>query len=112
MKLVTDTLGNVSNMIKDSGSILEPLNNLLQHPLIIFPVLVMLQGTQGGRGVALVPEKIANLANTPVTRMIMLSLVGFAATGNLALAVVGAFAFAVILYLLRSSEEKDAAPMF
>lgn len=109
MDIVNQTLSGVSNTVENLS--VEFLDKLLQSEFIIFPVLVMLQGTQGGRGIVLVPEFIKNLANSPVTRMMLLTLVGFAATKNIALAIAGAFAFVFILYVLRNDQEKEY-PMF
>ena len=110
MDIVNQTLSGVSNTVE--GLSVEFLDKLLQSEFIIFPVLVMLQGTQGGRGIVLVPEFIKNLANNPLTRMILLTLIGFVATKNIALALVGAIAFALLMFLLRNDEERDAAPLF
>jgi len=105
-----DLLNNVSNQV--ATLVPNQLNVLLSNPFVIFPVVVMLQGIFGGKGVVLVPAAVSNLANSPVTRMLLLTLVGFAATRNIALALVGAVVFALVLFLLRNEEERDAAPMF
>jgi len=105
-----DLLNNVSNQVARLAP--DSLNVLLSNPFVVFPIVVMLQGIFGGKGVVLVPSAISNLANSPVTRLLLLTLVGFAATKNIALAVVGAVAFALVLFLLRNDEERDAAPMF
>ena len=105
-----DFLNNVSNQV--AALVPNDVNRVLSNPFVVFPVVVMLQGIFGGKGVVLVPAAISNLANSPVTRMLLLTLVGFAATRNIALALVGAVVFAIVLFLLRNDEERDAAPMF
>ena len=105
-----DLLNNVSNQVARLAP--DSLNVLLSNSFVVFPIVVMLQGIFGGKGVVLVPAAISNLANSPVTRLLLLTLVGFAATKNIALALVGALAFALVLFLLRNDEERDAAPMF
>jgi len=118
MDIVTNVLDNLKKMITDNTSFLEPINALLrkqtpenQGPINLIWILVfMFQMIFGGLGVVLVPQKIINLGNSAVTRIILLTLIGFVATKNLALALVGALAFALILYLLR--DDKNAAPVF
>tara|TARA_B100001094_G_C18170946_1_gene795046 strand:- start:1000 stop:1314 length:315 start_codon:yes stop_codon:yes gene_type:complete len=88
------------------------VDQFLQNKFIIFPVILALQGIFGGLGVSLVPQKIKDLSNLPITRLLLLTLVSFVATQNIALAFVGALSFALLLYLLRDDSEKDAAPMF
>ena len=105
---------NVLNSVSNRVATLVPnnVNIMLSNPFIVFPVIVMLQGIFGGKGVALVPENVLNLANSPVTRLLLLTLVGFAATRNIGLALVGAVVFALILFLLRNEDERNAAPIF
>ena len=106
MNLLNDVSAKIANLAPSS------INNLLSNPFIIFPCIVALQGTQGGRGVVLVPQCIKDLANNPVTRLFLLTCVAFVATKNIALALVGAIAFALLMFLLRNDEERDAAPLF
>ena len=106
MNLLNDVSARIANLAPAA------LNNLLSNSFIIFPCIVALQGTQGGRGVVLVPQAIKDLANNPITRFFLLTCVAFVATKNIALALVGAIAFALLMYLARNDEERDAAPLF
>lgn len=95
---------SVRNIIPDNSIINQFLNQKL-----IFLIIFMTQMIFGGLGVVYVPESIQNLGNNPLTRMILLTLIGFVATKNIALAITGAFSFVLILYLLRTEDEKEAA---
>jgi len=106
MNLFNDISAQIANLAPAS------INNLLSNPFIIFPCIVALQGTQGGRGIVLVPQCIKDLSNNPITRLFLLTCVGFVATKNIALALVGAIAFALLMFLLRNDEERDVAPFF
>ncbi len=105
-------LDNMGNMVSNLGNnvVFNTVNNLLSQDLI-FTLVFMMQMIFGGLGVVLVPQKINDLGNSPVTRVLLLTLIGFVATRNLGLALVGALAFALVLFLLRNGEEKDAAPL-
>ena len=96
---------NLSNNV-----VFNNINRVLSQDLI-FTLVFMIQMIFGGLGVVLVPERINNLANSPVTRVLLLTLIGFVATQNLGLALVGAVVFALVLFLLRNDEERDAAPL-
>ena len=105
-------LDNMGNMVRNLGNnvVFNTVNKILSQDLI-FTLVFMIQMIFGGLGVVLVPQRINDLANSPVTRVLLLTLIGFVATRNLGLALVGALAFALVLFLLRNSEEKDAAPL-
>ena len=105
-------LDNMRNMVSKLGNnvVFNNINNILSQDLI-FTLVFMIQMIFGGLGVVLVPQRINDLANSPVTRLLLLTLIGFVATKNLGLALVGALSFALVLFLLRNSEEKDAAPL-
>ena len=106
-------LDNMGYMVRNLGNnvVFNTVNKILSQDLI-FTLVFMIQMIFGGLGVVLVPQRINDLANSPVTRVLLLTLIGFVATRNIALALVGALAFALVLFLLRNDEERDAAPMF
>ena len=65
-------LNNVSNRV--ATLVPNDVNVMLANPFVVFPVIVMLQGIFGGKGVELVPENVLNLANSPVTRLFFLTI--------------------------------------
>tara|TARA_B100001094_G_C18170946_1_gene795045 strand:- start:635 stop:952 length:318 start_codon:yes stop_codon:yes gene_type:complete len=101
---IEDTIKSFSPTILD--------NFLINNKFIIYPILFSMQMVFGGLGVVLVPKKIKDLSNSPITRLLLLILVAFVATRNLALALVGALSFSLLLYLLRNDSEKDAVGIF
>lgn len=105
-------LDNMRDMVLNlvNNVVFNNINRVLSQDLI-FTLVFMFQMIFGGLGVVLVPEKINNLANSPVTRVLLLTLIGFVATKNLGLALVGALVFVLVLFLLRNGEEREAAPL-
>jgi hypothetical protein len=103
-------LDNMSNMVKNLGNnvVFNTINNTLTQP-IIFTLVFMLQMIFGHLGIVLVPKVVQDLGNNPLTRILLLSCIGFVATQNVGLALVGALSFALLMYLLRNNEEKDSA---
>lgn len=105
-------LDNIANkfLMLINNPIVNNINGVLNQQFI-FTLLFMFQMIFGSLGVSLVPQRIHDLANNPITRLLLLTLIGFVATKNVGLAMVGGLSFALILVLLRNSEEMNAAPL-
>ena len=106
---VLDNIANQFFMLTNNP-VVNNINRVLSQDLV-FTLLFMFQMIFGSLGVSLIPERVHNLANNPVTRLFLLTLIGFVATRNVGLAVVGALSFAALLLLLRNSEEMNSAPL-
>lgn len=74
---------------------------------IILSLITIFQGSIGGRGLIQVPKTIEKFVVTPVGRFICLCTIAYTASQNLVTAILSTVFFVIIMYLLRSDDEKQ-----
>lgn len=91
------------------------LDKKLKTPLF-FTFLVVFQGLFGANGISQVPSAIPNLLkngdplNTAFLRLLFISSIAYTATQDIVTSIFGAFMSLIILYFIRTSEERKQIP--
>ena len=92
------------NKVKQITS-LDGFDNFLSLP-IMFTLIVITQGCFGGNGVAQTPEAITKIFKSQYARFLFIFLIAYTATSDIETAAVSTMIFFIVLYLLRTEEEK------
>ena len=72
----------------------------------IFTFIVIFQGCFGGNGVLHPPERITKLTSNPLARFLFVSAIAYTATSDIETALFTTVVFFVVLYMLRTKEER------
>lgn len=73
---------------------------------IVFSLLVMYQGLFGGMAISQTPSVLEKLRENQIFKIITLTAIGFTATKDIETSLVASVLFIIILYLLRTPEER------
>lgn len=72
----------------------------------IFTFIVIFQGCFGGNGVLHTPQRIKDATNHPLARFLFVCAIAYTATSDIETALFTTVVFFVVLYMLRTKEER------
>lgn len=73
----------------------------------VFTMIVLLQALFGARGMIQTPQRLSNVFSSMPMRFAALFLIAYTATKEIEVALVGVFVFLVVLYAVRTKEERE-----
>jgi hypothetical protein len=76
----------------------------------IFSLVVIAQGLLGGLGLPQVPKRLEKLQKNPIARFSFMTAIAYTATSDLEIAIFSTAAFAVIMHMFRTAEERKEVP--
>lgn len=92
----------VSNALKP---ISEPVEQLIKMP-IIFSLVILYQGLFSGGAIEM-PSQLQSALEVPTIRFISLFLVALGATQDIEYALTSVLVFLVLVYMIRTPEERE-----
>lgn len=75
-----------------------------------FSLLVTLQALLGSRGVALIPKRLTRIADTPLSRFVILVMIAYTATQQLEYSILTVMTLVILFWFLRTEDEKESDP--
>ncbi len=95
---------------------LFPVFSITEHLInkysIVFALIVMFQGVFGGMTIKHKPKVIDRISDTLVFKYITLTAIAYTATRDIETAVTAVAAFVVLMYILKSPEEREKHGFF
>ncbi len=78
----------------------------------VFALIVIAQGLLGQLGLPQIPKRIEKLQKNPIVRFCFIVAIAYAATADIELSIVATGAFALVMHLVRTPEERAKVPYF
>lgn len=75
---------------------------------VLFSLIVMYQGLFGSMSLKDQPKRLKTLQNNVIFKLVTLLCIAFTATQDIEISIVSVFLFIMLLYIIKTPEEREA----